>query len=112
MFKTRTLATEACKNGKIIVNGTVAKASRILKAGDIIQIKYNYYTKTIFVKDFLSSRVNAASAIKFYDDLTPDDEYNKLKLAKEVIFEYWPKGLGRPTKKNRRIIEKFKNNLK
>lgn len=110
MFKTRTLASEFCKNGKIIISNIPAKSSRIVKMGDIIDIKYENYTKTIIVKNFLRSRGNATLASQCYDDVTSNEEYEKLKFANEPKFEYRQKGLGRPTKKNRRTIENLKNN--
>jgi len=110
MFKTRSLAAEACKSGKVIIDNLIVKASRNIKIDDKIQINYGNYTKTIIVKDFLRSRLSAVLASRYYEDLTPEEEYNKMKGVKEIDFEFRPRGLGRPTKKERRVIETLKNN--
>lgn len=108
LFKTRTLAAEACKNNKVLISDIAVKSSRIVKIGDIINIKYNNYTKTINVKNFLRTRGNAALTSQCFDDLTSQDEYEKLKFNKELNFEHRPKGIGRPTKKNRRELDNLK----
>ena len=108
MFKTRSLAAESCKNGKILISDIPAKSSRTIKIGDIISIRYENFTKTIIVKDFLPSRVSAALAVQCYDDLTSEEEYEKLNFNKELNFEHRPKGFGRPTKKNRRNLDNLK----
>lgn len=107
IFKTRSLATDACRNGKISINGQVVKASREVKPEDEISIRQQQMTKTVKVIALLEKRVSAKLAPQFMEDLTPASEYEKVETIKAVSFIYRPKGQGRPTKKERRDIEKF-----
>jgi len=107
VFKTRSLATDACRNGKVSINGQVVKASREVKPEDEISIRQQQMTKTVKVTALLEKRVSAKLAPQFMEDLTPASEYEKVETIKAVSFIYRPKGLGRPTKKERRDIEKF-----
>jgi ribosome-associated heat shock protein Hsp15 len=108
IFKTRSLATDACHNGKIKISGQAVKASREIKLNDIISIQQQQMTKTIKVVALLEKRVSAKLVAQFMEDLTPASEYEKVETIKAVSFIYRPKGLGRPTKKERRDIENFK----
>lgn len=107
LFKTRTLAADACKGGKIKLNGTVTKASKEIKNGDEISFKSGIITKIIRVKDFPSNRIAAKFVNDFMEDLTPADEYEKLRLMKELGPPVFHVGKGRPTKKDRRRIDPF-----
>jgi ribosome-associated heat shock protein Hsp15 len=108
VFKTRSLASQACKAGKIKIDGNNVKASREVKIDDIISIQIGQLLKTIKVKGLIKNRVSAKLAIENYEDLTPAEEYEKLKLHHEMKTEYRDRGSGRPTKKERRIITKLK----
>ncbi len=108
VFKTRSLASQACKSGKIKIDGNNVKASREVKFDDIITIQIGQLLKTIKVKGLIKNRVSAKLAVENYKDLTPAEEYEKLKLQKEMKTEYRDHGSGRPTKKERRIITKLK----
>ena len=108
VFKTRSLASQACKAGKIKIDGNNVKASREVKIDDIISIQIGQLLKTIKVKGLIKNRVSAKLAIENYEDLTPAEEYEKLKLQHEMKTEYRDHGSGRPTKKERRIITKLK----
>ncbi|MBI9039389.1 MAG: RNA-binding S4 domain-containing protein [Bacteroidales bacterium] len=108
IFKTRSLASQACKAGKIKIDGNNIKASREVKIDDIITIQIGQLSKTIKVKNIIKNRVSAKLAIENYEYLTPAEEYEKLKLQKEMNIEYRDRGSGRPTKKERRIITKLK----
>jgi ribosome-associated heat shock protein Hsp15 len=108
VFKTRSLASQACKAGKIKIDGNNVKASREVKFDDIISIQIGQLLKTIKVKGLIKNRVSAKLAIENYEDLTPAEEYEKLKLQHEMKTEYRDHGSGRPTKKERRIITKLK----
>ncbi|HOY31493.1 MAG TPA: RNA-binding S4 domain-containing protein [Bacteroidales bacterium] len=108
IYKTRSLATDACRNGKVKIAGQVVKASREVKCNDLITIQQQQITKTIKVMALLEKRVSAKLVTQFMEDLTPQSEYEKIETIKAVSFIYRPKGLGRPTKKERRDIEKFK----
>jgi ribosome-associated heat shock protein Hsp15 len=110
LFKTRTLATEACKVGKIKIDGKSVKASREIKVGETISIQQNPITKTVQVKNIIKNRVGAKLVADYMIDLTPQEEYDKLKLMNELNYEKRDRGVGRPTKKERRIITKLKDN--
>ena len=108
LFKTRSLATQACKSNKVIINDQVVKPSREVQLHDIIKINLKELTRTVEVKALLENRVGAKLVENFMIDLTPKEEFDKLKLKHEINYEYRERGLGRPTKKERRIIEKLK----
>lgn len=107
VFKTRSLATDACRNGKVSINGQLVKASREVKPEDEISIRQQQMTKTVKVTALLEKRVSAKLVAQFMEDLTPASEYEKVETIRAVSFVYRPKGQGRPTKKDRRDIEKF-----
>ena len=108
IFKTRNQAADACKAGKVKIDGSNVKPSREIKINDIITVQIGALTKTIKVTGIIKNRVSAKLAVDYVEDLTPEEEYEKLKLMKEVNFEKRDRGFGRPTKKERRIITKPK----
>lgn len=107
-FKTRSLATEACKGGRIKIEGVPAKASREIKIGDIIEFKSGPLSKKIKVTQILKNRVNATLAVKNYEDLTTPEEYERLDFINQMKTEKRDRGIGRPSKKDRRDIDKLK----
>lgn len=107
LFKTRSLASEACRNGKVTINGQPVKASREAKINDVISIRSGAITRTVKLLTFPKSRLAAKLVPEYMEDLTPAEEYQKLKDAREVNFVYRDRGEGRPTKKDRRDMEKF-----
>lgn len=107
-YKTRSLATEACRNGRVTVNGQVVKASHIVKTEEIVAINMHTHTRTVKVTGLLNNRVSAALAGNYMLDLTPQEEYDRQKLQREMNHEFRPRGTGRPTKKERRMIEILK----
>ena len=109
LFKSRSLATDACKAGKIKMEGSNVKASKELKEGDVITVSLNPLFKTVRVKKFPKSRVNAKLVNDFMEDLTPQAEYDRVKMINETNIEYRDRGIGRPTKKQRRVIDQLKN---
>lgn len=104
-FKTRTLATDACKAGRVKKEGTNIKASYEVKEGDILTISKAADKKTIKVTALLFTRVDAKKAILYYEDLTLEEDTPKFKSAfmKNVLQR--DGGTGRPTKKDRRDID-------
>ena len=108
IFKTRSQAAAACKGGKIKIDGQNVKASRELKQGEQISISLTVYLKTVRVKALLHNRVGAKLVENYMEDLTPQEEYDKQKIKQELNKEYRQRGEGRPTKKERRIIERLK----
>ena len=108
IYNTRSLATEACAAGKVKINGESVKASYLLKPGQTIQLNKQGEKSTFKVIKIIEKRVGAPIAIACYEDLTPPEEKNKL-LFPSVFYEVRDKGSGRPTKRDRREIDKFKD---
>lgn len=107
LFKTRSMASNACKGGKIKLNGQAVKPAKEIKADDIITVQSGIITKTVKVIDIPKSRVGAKLVVHYLSDLTPDEEYEKLKMQQKENKGLRQKGLGRPTKKERREIDKW-----
>ena len=105
IYKTRNKASEACRAGKVKINGIAVKPSREVKAGDIIVINLSPLIKTVEVVEAIKNRVGAKLVPQFANDLTPQEEYDKVKLINEMNFERRDRGSGRPTKKQRRLID-------
>ncbi len=108
VFKTRTQAAEACDKGKVKLNEESVKASRAVKAGDIYDIRTPARRWKIVVVDLLYNRVQYIDAIKYYTDITPEEE--KVMPQFQAASFHTGKRLskvGRPTKKDRRDIEGF-----
>ena len=108
LFKTRSLATDACNAGKVKMNGVNLKPSKEVKSDEIYSIKLGQLDKTVQVLDTPKSRVNAVLVSNFYLDLTSEEEYKRVKSL-HTTFEYRDRGEGRPTKRNRRQIEYLKD---
>ena len=108
LFKTRTQAAEACDKGKVKFNGTGAKASRTVNVGDEYEIKTESCKWVIKVSGLLDHRVQYAEAIKYYIDLTPAEEIERLQFQ-QASFHTGKRlsKIGRPTKKQRRDLEGF-----
>lgn len=109
LFKTRSQATEACRGGKVKMSGVNAKPSKEIKAGDQIDIVQNGIRKSVRVRQIVKNRVGAKLVPEIMEDLTPVEEYEKLEMARKINSERRQKGLGRPSKKDRRNIDRLKN---
>jgi ribosome-associated heat shock protein Hsp15 len=109
LFKSRSLAADACKAGKVKMDGSNIKASKEIKVGDVIIVSLNPLFKTVRVKQFPKSRVNAKLVPDFMEDLTLQSEYDRVKLINDTNSEYRDRGIGRPTKKQRRVIDQLKS---
>ena len=107
IYKTRSRAAEACKKGRVIVDGLQVKPSRDIKPGEIILIRKLPVLFTYKVKALLQRRQSAKIAAEYYEDLTSVEELDKLKIN-ETVFLRRDKGSGRPTKKERRIMNKLR----
>lgn len=111
LFKSRSMAADACRNNRVRVNEIIAKPSHLLTPGDVIHIKKNGFNLTYKVLQLLDKRVSASLAAPCLEDLTPPEELNKYRewfVGKSGV-EYREKGDGRPTKKDRREIDEFKS---
>jgi ribosome-associated heat shock protein Hsp15 len=109
IFKTRTLATEACKAGRIKLDGQNVKASHEVKEGEVYHISKGPDRKQIRVTGLLSNRVDAKTAVNFYEDLTPKEETERFKSLFYSPVLRRDRGTGRPTKKDRREIDDLLN---
>lgn len=108
-FKSRTLATEACKRNRVKVNKAAAKPSRLVQTGDSLEIQLGTLLKTVKVLEPLEKRLSASKARENYEDLTPSEAYEQAKeTAKRTRNALrFPSSKGRPSKKQRRDLEEF-----
>jgi ribosome-associated heat shock protein Hsp15 len=104
-FKTRSIATKACKDGKIRVNGNTIKPSRDIYPMDKITVRKNQINYELVVLDTPDSRIGAKLVDIYRKDTTPKEALQKLDLLKYSKDYYRKKGTGRPTKKDRRDID-------
>ncbi|WP_106829209.1 RNA-binding S4 domain-containing protein [Parabacteroides pacaensis] len=107
IFKTRTIASEACKKNRIMVGGTTVKSSRMVKKGDVIQVRKPPVTYSFKVLALTDKRMGAKLVSQFLENITPPDQYEILELNRISGFVNRAKGTGRPTKKDRRELEQF-----
>ena len=107
IYKTRNLATEACKKGRILVNGLPAKPSKDISVGNILTVRKLPVIYTFKVIQLTERRLSAKFVENFYKDLTSPEELDKLKVN-ELFFIKRDRGTGRPTKKERRLIDKMR----
>ena len=111
LFKTRAIATDAIKGGKVKINDSPVKPSREVKEGDIIHVQIEQLHKVVQVKSVIKNRVPAKMVPEVYTDLTPKEEYERIEFMRAYKSEYRDRGAGRPTKKERRMIEKMKDEI-
>ncbi|MCC8144877.1 MAG: RNA-binding S4 domain-containing protein [Bacteroidales bacterium] len=107
IFKTRTIAVEACKKNRVMVNDTVVKPSRMIKTGDVVQVRKPPVTYSFKVIDLTVNRVGAKLVPDFLENITPPEQYELLELQKISGFVDRARGTGRPTKKERRDLDTF-----
>lgn len=108
-FKTRSIATAACKKGAVRVNDAVIKPSREVYPGDSIGVRKNQIHYSLTVLDLPDSRLGAKLIDIYRKDTTPKEAYENSELLKYSKDYYRKKGVGRPTKKDRRELEDFKD---
>jgi ribosome-associated heat shock protein Hsp15 len=108
VFKTRAMATEACRKGRILVNGMEAKPSKEIKPGESVTVRKPPLVYSYIVKNITNSRLPAKLVPEFLDDQTSPEELEKLKV-RDSFFYTRDRGTGRPTKKERREIDKLRN---
>ncbi len=108
LFKTRSMATDACNAGKVKMDGNNLKPSKNIKENEIYVVRIGQLEKTVQVLGSPKSRVGAPLVPQFYTDLTPPEEYERVKML-SMRFEHRDRGEGRPTKRDRRQIEFVKN---
>lgn len=108
LYKTRSLATDACRNGHVRMNGQPLKPSHEIKVGEVYEISIDQLHKVVEVKEMLGNRVGAKLVENYMTDLTPQEEYDRIQFIRQYSFEKRDRGSGRPTKRDRREIEDFK----
>lgn len=112
VFKTRTIATDACKKGRVSMgDGTVVKPSRTIDVGDIIKVRKPPITYTFRVKALTENRLGAKLVPDYLENLTPKSEYDLLEVVKISVFIDRQKGLGRPTKREGRELSRFTESI-
>ena len=108
VFKTRSAAAEACEKGKVKMDGVSVKASRTVKTGDSYEVKTEARKWVIKVTGLLDHRVQFSEAVKYYEDLTPPEEKERLSFQAAVFYSgKRHTKIGRPTKKDRRELDDF-----
>lgn len=108
VFKTRTIATDACKKGRVMMGGVPVKPSRTVKEGDIIDVRKPPVTYTFRVKQVTQNRLGARLVEGYLENLTPQSQYDMLEMARISGFIDRQKGLGRPTKREGREMARFR----
>ena len=107
IFKTRTIAADACKNGRVAVNGVNVKPSRMVKVEDVISVRKPPVTFSFRLLKPIEQRVGAKLLPEIYENVTPQDQYDLLEMTRISGFVDRARGTGRPTKKDRRQIDAF-----
>lgn len=108
IFKTRTISTDACKKGRVLVGGTAVKPSRTIKVGDVINVRKPPVTYSFRVKALTPNRLGAKLVPDYLENITPQSELDLLDVVKISGFIDRRKGLGRPTKREGRELSRFK----
>ncbi len=106
-YKTRTIATQACKKGAVKINNISVKPSRDVYPSDHIQVRINQINYSFQILDLPKSRLGAKLVDQYRKDTTPKEAFEKLELLKYSKDYYRKKGTGRPSKKDRRDLEDF-----
>ncbi len=112
VFKTRTIASEACKKGRVLIDNNSVKPSRMISVGEVVQVKKPPVTYSFKVLDIAQKRMGAKLVPGFMENVTPPEEYEVLEMNKLSGFIDRQRGSGRPTKKERRDLEDFTGNLR
>ena len=107
IFKTRTIAADACKNGRVMVNDVLVKPSRMVKVGDVISVRKPPVTYSLRILKTIEQRVGAKLLPDIYENITTPDQYELLEMNRISGFVDRARGTGRPTKKDRRAMDAF-----
>jgi ribosome-associated heat shock protein Hsp15 len=109
IFKTRTIAADACKNGRVMIDGVKMKPSRMIKEGDVLQVRKPPVTYSFKVLKAIQNRVGAKLVPEVLENVTTPDQYEFLEMNRISGFVGRARGTGRPTKKDRRELDDFVN---
>lgn len=107
IFKTRSIAADACKNGRVTINGVNVKPSRPLKVGEVVNVKKPPITYSFRVLKCIEQRVGAKLVPEIYENVTDPKQYELLEMSRISGFVDRARGTGRPTKKERRALDSF-----
>ena len=107
IFKTRSIAADACKNGRVTLNGMNMKPSRIIKEGEVVSVKKPPVTYSFKVLKAIEQRVGAKLLPEIYENITDPKQYELLQMSRISGFIDRAHGTGRPTKKERRALDAF-----
>lgn len=107
IYKTRSIAAEACKKGRVTMNGVQLKPARTFKTGDVFSVRKNPVTFTYKVLQLSENRLGARLVGEYLQDITSPDQLELLEMARLAGKQGRDRGTGRPTKKDRRDIETF-----
>lgn len=111
IFKTRTMAAAACKKGQVTLGGVQLKASRMVKEGDIVSVRKPPVTYSFRILQAIEKRVGAKLLPEILENVTTPDQYELLEMSKISGFINRAKGTGRPTKKDRRDLDEFTDDV-
>lgn len=111
VFKTRTVATEACKKGRVYVGNVIAKPSRTIKVGDVVNVRKPPVTYSFKVLALTQNRLGAKLVPDYMENVTPKSELDLLEVVKISGFIDRRKGLGRPTKREGRELAQFTESM-
>ena len=107
IYKTRSIATDACTCGRVKMNGVEVKPSRMFHVGDIFTVRKGPITYTYRILQLWGNRLGAKMVPEYLQDITPKEQLELLELARYAAQSGRDRGTGRPTKKDRRDIEQF-----
>lgn len=107
IFKTRSIAADACKNGRVTVGGTNVKPSRMAKVGETVSVRKPPITYSFKILQAIEQRVGAKLIPQVYENVTTPDQYELLEMTRISGFVDRARGTGRPTKKERRSLDAF-----
>lgn len=111
IFKTRTIAADACKNGRVTVDGVNVKPSRMVKEGETVSVRKPPVTFSFKILKTIEQRVGAKLLPEIYENVTPQDQYELLEMNRISGFVDRARGTGRPTKKDRRAMDAFNEKI-
>ena len=107
LFKTRAVGAVACKNNRVAVNGATVKPSKEVRVGEVVAVRRMPVVYSFRVLELVANRQPARYVARYIEDVTPEEELLKLEMARAGAFAVRDRGLGRPTKKDRRDIEEL-----
>ena len=107
IFKTRTIAADACKNGRVTIEGVNVKPSRMVKVGETVSVRKPPITYSFKILKTIEQRVGAKLLPEIYENLTAPEQYELLEMTRISGFVDRARGTGRPTKKDRRSLDAF-----